>query len=129
VREDTGISYQITTSRLTPLNIYTVWAVLYLPDGKVLVTMNAGGGVALPNGSASFAGRLAVGPLPSVDGTTVVEGIAGGVFDNPRQVKVELVIRDHGPIVLAQLADQLTKFAGGCPSNTCGNVQGTIHTP
>lgn len=128
-REDSGISFVLTTSQLVPLNTYTAWWVLFTPDNKVLLARHASGAVALPDGTASFAGRLAVGPLPAVDGKIVLETIAGRMFDNPQTVTVAIILRDHGPIRLEQLAEQLTTFEGGCQTNTCSDVQIVTHAP
>jgi hypothetical protein len=129
VRDDTGLSFEITTSRLAPLNIYTVWWMVTRPNGQLLFMGNGGGGLALPNGSASFAGHLPVGPLPAADGKTVIVAAPGTVLDDPRRVTVTFVIREHGPIVLDRLAEQLTTINGGSPPNTCRDVQTASHAP
>lgn len=128
-REEGGIRFEMTTSQLVPLNTYTAWWVLFTPNDQVHLASYAGGAVALPNGTASFAGRLAVGPLPRVDGKIVVAATAGGTFDNPRSVKVAIILRDHGPIILDQLAEQLSTFDGGCRTNRCSDVQIVVHAP
>jgi hypothetical protein len=129
VRDDTGLNFQITTARLAPLNIYTVWWMVSRPNGQLLFMGNAGGGLALPDGSASFAGHLAVGPLPAADGRTVIISAPGSVFDDPRGVTVNFVIREHGPIILDRLVEQLTTINGGSPPNNCRDVQTCRHAP
>jgi hypothetical protein len=129
VRDDTGLSFEITTSRLTPLDVYTVWWMVSRPDNQLLYMGNAGGGLALPDGTASFAGHLPVGLLPAANGKSVIVAAPGVVFDNPRQVKVTFVIREHGPIILDRLVEQLTTIDGGSPPNTCRDVQTCVHTP
>lgn len=128
-RDATGISFELATSGLAPLNTYTIWWVLYKPDKTVLLASYATGAVALPNGMASFAASLPVGPLPKVDGRIVMASTAGAMFDNPMGITVELVLRTHGPIRVEQLAEQLTTFDGACPPNTCANVQSVLHAP
>jgi hypothetical protein len=127
VREDSGLTVMATTSKLTPLNTYTVWWEITTPDKKPVLTANASGGIVLPNGTASFVVRLPVGPLPAVNGTTVLD--AAAMFNDPRGVHVTVWIREHGPVVPDQLVDQLTAYEGGCKTNTCKTVQNTIHTP
>jgi len=129
VRDDTGLSFEITTSRLAPLNIYTVWWMVSAPNGQLLFMGNAGAGLALPNGSASFAGHLSVGILPAADGKTVIVTSPGTAFDNPRGVTVTFVIREHGPIILDRLVEQLTTINGGSPPNNCRDVQTSMHAP
>jgi hypothetical protein len=60
-------------------------------------------------------------------------GIFGGTFAGglifPMTAEIHMVIRTHGtastdPAVLTQ---QLTTHDGGCPPNTCSNIQVSIH--
>jgi hypothetical protein len=127
VREDSGITLTATTSKLTPLNTYTVWWEITTPDKKPVFTANTSGGIVLPNGTTSFVVHLPVGPLPAVNGTTVLD--AAAMFNDPRGVQVAVWIREHGPVIPGQLVDQLTAYEGGCKTNTCKTVQNTIHTP
>jgi hypothetical protein len=127
IREDSGITVIATSSQLTPLNTYTVWWEITTPDKKPVFTANTSGGIVLPNGTASFVVRLPVGPLPAVNGTTVLD--AAAMFNDPRGVLVTVWIREHGPVIADQLVDQLTAFEGGCKTNTCKTVQNTVHTP
>ncbi|MBI3245111.1 MAG: hypothetical protein HYZ50_01245 [Deltaproteobacteria bacterium] len=66
------------------------------------------------------------------DTTGVVAGIGTGMgLLNAKKAEIHLVVRTHGlastdPAVL-QL--QLTTFNGGCPPNTCVNVQVAPHLP
>jgi hypothetical protein len=127
VREDTGITVIGTTAQMTPLNTYTVWWEITTADNKPVFIANVSGGIVLPNGTANFVIHLPVGPLPAVNGTTVLE--SAGMFNDPQKVHVTVWLREHGPVVLAELAQQLTAYEGGCKTNTCKTVQNTVHSP
>jgi hypothetical protein len=46
--------------------------------------------------------------------------------------EIHLVLRSHGPAMVDNpqvLQEQLSSFNGGCPPNTCGNLQASIHQP
>jgi hypothetical protein len=49
----------------------------------------------------------------------------------PFKAEIHLVVRTHGPASgdPAVLQAQLNMFNGGCPPNTCGNVQVSVHQP
>jgi hypothetical protein len=123
-RDDTGITVEITTSGLTPLNVYTVWWMIFRPDGGPLYVGNASGGIALPNGAASFSAHLPVGPLPIVDGKSVLVAESPRRLSDTGNVRVTVVIREHGPVIVDRLAEQLTMVEGGCSASGCKNVQG-----
>jgi hypothetical protein len=50
---------------------------------------------------------------------------------NAKRAEIHLVVRSHGPASAdpAVLQQQLTTFNGGCPPNTCMNVQAAPHLP
>jgi hypothetical protein len=46
-------------------------------------------------------------------------------FDDVLGSEIHLVVRDHGPKFPGN--DQLSGFNGGCPPETCVNVQASVH--
>ena len=88
---------------------------------------SAGGKIIGADGAATFGAFRAVG-----DTTGVFPGIgtAEGLL-NALRAEIHLVARTHGlalndPTMLSQ---QLSQFNGGCPPNTCANLQASIHRP
>src|SRR4051794_19243447 len=112
VRDDSGITVIATTAKMTPLNVYSVWWEIKTADTKTVLIAYVSGGIVLPDGTANFVVRLPVGPLPAVNGTTVLD--AAAMFNDPRGVQVAVWIREHGPVIPGQLVDQLTAYEGGC---------------
>jgi hypothetical protein len=58
-------------------------------------------------------------------------GTAEGLL-NPLRAEIHLVTRSHGSAFLndpVMLNQQLNLFNGGCPPNTCVNLQASIHRP
>src|SRR5260370_1629194 len=86
VRNDNGITCVIHTSGLVPGDVYSVWWVL--PDE--LLTLNATGGIAGDDGTATFAGHLSTGPIPAADGSVVLSS-GDGSFDQPRTDTVTVI--------------------------------------
>jgi hypothetical protein len=88
---------------------------------------NAGGKIIGADGAATFGAFRTVG-----DTTGVFPGLGVGLgLLNPLRAEIHLVTRTHGPalndpVVLGQ---QLSTFNGGCPPNTCANIQASIHQP
>ena len=60
VRNNNGITCVIHTSGLVPGDAYSVWWVI--PDESL--TLNASGGLAGDDGTATFAGRFSTGAIP-----------------------------------------------------------------
>jgi hypothetical protein len=118
VRNDNGITCVIHTSGLVPGDAYSVWWVI---PGESLI-MNASGGIAGGDGTATFAGHLSQGPVPAVDGSTVLSSDDGD-FDNPRTDTVVVVIRHHGPPIPGEINQQTGSFNFGCGAGGCKNVQ------
>ena len=83
------------------------------------------GQIAGEDGTVTFVVFRAVG-----DTTGVFEGIGTGEgLLNAKKAEIHLVVRTHGPVIPAMLEEQLTTFNGGCPPNTCVNVQAAPHLP
>jgi len=86
--------------------------------------VNIGGQIIGADGAATF------GAFRTVGDTT-------GAFDgpgllNPLRAEIHLVTRTHGPATLGDpvmLGQQFSMMFGGCPPNTCVNLQASIHQP
>jgi hypothetical protein len=91
---------------------------------------NVGAFVTGFHGSANTNIRIRSGAPP--DGAFVLVG-RGGLNDNGVRpglqqgngfgAEVHLVVRTHGRILAQDIAAQLSQFLGGCPPNSCDNVQ------
>ncbi len=139
-RNNDGIYMNYNTAGLVSGTVATFWlAIFNTPAGCAvpnactpadLTNTNAhgslvygGGKIIGADGSATFGGFRAVG-----DTTGIERGFAGALV-LPLTADIHLVVRTHGaassdPAVLTQ---QLTTFNGGCPPNTCANIQQSLH--
>jgi hypothetical protein len=45
------------------------------------------------------------------------------------KAEIHLVLRTHGLMRADLLGQQVTMFNGGCPPNSCGNLQFAVHRP
>ncbi len=138
-RNNDGIFMNYNTAGLMPGTVATLWLSIFnTPAGCAtnpctaadFANLNAhsalvygGGRIIGADGTATFGGFRAVG-----DTAGVFNGTAGRLI-LPLTAEIHLVVRTHGaassdPIALNQ---QLTTFNGGCPPNTCANVQISSH--
>ncbi len=138
-RKSDGIFMTMHTAGLAPGTVATAWLGIFnTPTGCATnpctaadfansnahgVLYYGGGRIIGTDGTATFGGFRAVG-----DTTGVFNGTAGRLI-LPLTAEIHLVVRTHGvastdPVVLNQ---QLTTFNGGCPPNTCANVQASVH--
>ena len=137
-RDKDAIFGIISTKGLTPGWVYTAWfGIFNNPDACATrpcsgadfanpavmgSRVNFGGKLIGPDGSATYAGFLAIG-----DTTSAFDG--PGLLD-PKHAEIHMVIRSHGPALMGTaFSDQLSLFNGGCPPNTCVNVQASPHAP
>jgi hypothetical protein len=139
-RSREGVFMELHTSGLAAGSVVTAWWVVFnnpeecatspcsvadLPNPAVQSSLvNAAGRVVGADGAASYGDFLAVG-----DTTGAFTG--PGLLD-PFKAEIHLVTRTHGPALTADpaaLAQQLSTFNGGCPPNTCANLQVSIHQP
>ena len=137
-RDKDAIFGIISTKGLTPGWVYTAWfGIFNNPDACATrpcsgadfanpavmgSRVNFGGKLIGPDGSATYAGFLAIG-----DTTSAFDG--PGLLD-PKHAEIHMVIRSHGPALMgAAFSDQLSLFNGGCPPNMCVNVQASPHAP
>jgi hypothetical protein len=89
---------------------------------------NAGGKIIGADGAATFGAFRRVG-----DTTSVVPGFGTGQgLLNPLRAEIFLVTRSHGSALTGDQAmpsQQLTMYNGGCPPNTCVDLQVSVHQP
>jgi hypothetical protein len=136
VRNDTGVAMTLHTSQLTPGTATTVWWIIFNhPEnctggcgaddlGNPLVqasVLYATGHVIGGDGVGDFGARLAVADTTGA--------LLGPGLLNPLGADIQLVVRSHGPAIPGLIDQQIHSFNGGCPPNTCTNVQGSMHQP
>jgi len=142
VRTKGGVGMTLHAFGLTPGNVYTVWWAVFnnpkecattpctvadLPNPFVRAVLLWGSGqIAAEDGTADFGAYRAV-----QDPTASVLVGSAMALEEPLKAEIHLVVRSHGaadpdPAVLQA---QLSTFNGGCPPNTCQNVQTAPHQP
>ncbi len=143
-RERGSVFFTFHTQGLTPGHAVTTWMAVFnnprlcatspctpadFANPRVNGTLlNSGGRIVGPDGAATFGGFRAVG---DITGARLGIGTGNGLV-NTRRAEIHLVVRTHGPANLADpavLAEQLSMFNGGCPTNTCTNIQASIFMP
>jgi len=140
VRTKEGFGATLHTFGLVPGNAYTFWLGVFnnpkecattpctaadLPNPDVQgVVLWGSGQIAGEDGTADFGTFRAEGDStgrePSL-GTAMA-------LENALKAEIHLVVRSHGPASAnpVVLQAQLTRFNGGCPPNTCMNVQAAM---
>ena len=135
VRNDNGVTGTVHTDGLTAGNAYTMWFVVFnnpaacvggcgaddLGRAGVNSSVVYGAGHVVGGEGNNFAGWLGVG---DTDGA-----IAGPGLLNSRGAEIHLIIRNHGPAMPGLIDEQIHSFNGGCPPNSCANVQAAEHKP
>ena len=138
-RNANGASATFHTTGLTPGDVYSLWwAVFDNPDECLDVPVagcdptdfllvnggakGVGAHVVGSSGKASFGARLKLGEV--LDGGGVP---SFNTFDDLLGSEFHLVVRNHGPALPGQLDEQFSEFNGGCPPNSCANVQASVH--
>src|SRR5262249_18767250 len=124
VRNNNGITCVIHTSGLVPGDAYSVWWVI--PDE--FLTLNASGGLAGGDRTATFAGHLSNGAIPPADGSVGLSN-GDGFFDQTRADTVVVIIRHHGPPITGSINEQTGSFNFGCGVGGCKNVQRATFLP
>lgn len=141
-RNQDGVFFSFYTSGLTNGHAVTIWMAVFnnpefcatspctaadfanpAVDGTLL---NTGGRVIGPDGKGVYGAFRAVG---DTTGARPMTGTGNGLV-KPMSAEIHLVTRSHGPAFLMDpmgLELQLTTFNGGCPPNTCMNVQASVH--
>jgi len=143
VRTKDAVGATVHAFGLIPGHVYTAWLAVF-NNPKACATspctaadfanLNTEGSViwgsgqiAGDDGTVNFVVFHAVG-----DTTGVAPGIGTGTgLLSTKKAQIHLVVRTHGPASVdpAVLQQQLSTFNGGCPPNTCKNVQGAVHEP
>lgn len=142
VRNDGGIAMTFHTSGLVAGDAVTVWWVVFNNprvcthgEGSYrcgLLDLSIMGGDPAVESSILYATGHVIGGdgVGNFGAYLTIYDISGGLFGpgltNPRGGDVHLVLRDHGPAIPSLVADQISSFNGGCPPNTCRNVQMSI---
>jgi hypothetical protein len=140
VRSKEGAYMSVHAAGLTPGTAVTAWWVFFnSPEGCLTSPctpadlnnpdaqpslVSAAGRIVGPDGTADFGAYRAVGDTTGA--------FSGPGLLNPFKAEIHLVVRSHGPAVLDDpqvLQEQLSMFNGGCPPNTCANLQAAIHEP
>ncbi|HET9529125.1 MAG TPA: hypothetical protein VFQ92_02145 [Blastocatellia bacterium] len=140
VRSRDGVYMSLNSAGLTPGTAVTAWWVFFNNPKKCATSpcsvadlsnadvqpslVNATGRIVGADGTADFGAFKAVGDTTGA--------FTGTGLLNAMKAEIHLVVRSHGPAIVdddAQLAQQLSQFNGGCPPNTCANLQVSIHQP
>ncbi len=144
VRTKDGVFATIHTSGLESGTAVTAWFAIFqnpqhcatspctgadLPNPEVGGSvLGIGGRVIGADGAATFGGFREVGDTTSSGGPPGTPNL--GLL-RPFKAEIHLVTRTHGlassdPVVLQE---QVSSFNGGCPPNSCRNLQASIHQP
>ena len=144
IRNRDDVFASMNTTGLTPGTAVTLWWVFFnnphncatrpctpadLANPAVQGSIaSAGGKIVGADGTASFGAYRTTN-----DKTGVFPGMGTGegLLDALR-AEIHLVVRNHGPALIndpVMLNQQLSLFNGGCPPNTCANVQASAHRP
>ena len=76
------------------------------------------------DGEATFIGTRYEG-----DSNVIHRGYPGGII-NSYKAEYHLIVRSHGPVIPELIAEQLSSLNGGCPPNTCQDLQLSVpHFP
>jgi hypothetical protein len=148
VRAEDGVFMTFHSQALTPGTVATAWWVFF-NDPKECATspchvadlltnpasqpslLYAAGRIVGPDGALDLGSFRAVGDTTGSESFPPFPATNPGLLD-PKRAEIHIVIRTHGPALLGDLsalATQLSTFNGGCPPNTCANVQVSIHQP
>ena len=136
-----GVYMSLHAAELVPGSIVTAWWVFFNNPKRCNTTpctpddlfnnpeaegslVNATGRMVGADGTADYGAYIAVGDTTGAH--------LGSGLTNPLRAEIHLVTRTHGPAMLDDpelLRQQLSTFNGGCPPNTCANLQVSIHQP
>lgn len=133
-----GVFMTLHTSGLEPGTVATVWWVFFNNPSACATSPCSGADLMNPQVHSSrvnVAGRIVGADGTAAYASFLAVGDTTGAFDGPglldsRRAEIHLAVRTHGPALSgSMLMAQLTLFNGGCPPNTCANVQSSIHEP
>ena len=143
IRNDNGVAMTIHTVGLPANTADTVWWVIFnnpaacrhgmgrtrcgIGDLSVPAVMAsvqfASGHLIAPDGVGDYGAYLREG---DASGCAAAALPCHGLFDS-RTADVHLVVRTHGEPISGLIPDQIHSFNGGCPPNTCKNIQAAPH--
>ncbi len=86
--------------------------------------VNFGGQIIGADGTATYGAFLKIGDTTGA--------FSGPGLLNPMRAEIHLITRTHGPAIADNpevLNQQLSTNNGGCPPNTCTNIQASVHQP
>jgi hypothetical protein len=143
IRNDNGVGMTIHTIGLPADTADTVWWVIFnnpgaCSHGTFGLRCGLGDlGVSAVKASVQFATGHLIGSDGVGDyGAYLREGDASdcasaalpcnGLFD-ARTADVHIVVRTHGAPIAGSIPDQIHSFNGGCPPNSCKNIQAAPH--
>jgi hypothetical protein len=142
-RNNDGVFGTIYASGLTPGTVATLWWAMFnhpefcaaercVPADFLNPAVNGallygGGRLISVEGYATFGGYRGIGDITGAQINPGYPDPSPGLLD-PKKAQIHMVLRSHGmasadPAVLVQ---QLTSFNGGCPPNSCVNVQAAV---
>lgn len=140
VRTNDGAYMSLNAFGLTPGEAVTAWWVFFNNPKKCATSPCSVADLQNPDAEPSLV--YATGRIVGADGTAnfgafralgdTSGAVSGPGLLNPFKTEVHFVLRSHGPAAIENpemLQQQLSTFNGGCPPNTCGNVQVSIHEP
>ncbi len=132
-RNDNGIHAVLNAGSLNPGEAYSMWALLFGPDGgDGLVVRNVSGGLADQDGNINFAGNLNEGvvsfPLDANgDPIDWYDVLFEGEFLDARAPFISLVVVNHGPKIPGQIHEQThTRYEGACANHPVNPVPGGV---
>jgi hypothetical protein len=139
-RTKDGVYMSLHSFGLEPGTAVTAWWVFFNNPEKCATTpctpadlsnpevqgslVNATGRIVGTDGSAEFGAYRAAGDTTNTH--------TGSGLLNAFKAEIHVVVRTHGPAMTGDsetLKQQLSLFNGGCPPNTCVNVQASAHRP
>jgi hypothetical protein len=140
VRTKEGVGATLHTFGLVPGNAYTLWVGVFNNPTECATTPCSAADLPNPDvqavvfwGSGQIAGEdgtVDLGAFRAVGDTSGSAGLGTATaLEKPFKAQIHLAVRSHGPASAdpAVLQQQLSTFNGGCPPNTCANVQVAVH--
>jgi hypothetical protein len=140
VRTKTGVFMSMHAFGLPVGDAVTAWFIIF--NNPQNCATHPCSGADLPTADVQASVVNATGRIVGADGTADfgafrMAGDATGTESGPGlldsfKAEIHFVVRSHGPAIVDNpetLQQQLTMFVGGCPPNTCANLNVSIHQP
>lgn len=124
------------TTRAPGNNAHTFWVIIFNNPAACATdpcTLNDFGAPGTDSaffwgtGRVAPPGGLLVFQTPIFEGPPPGQNIFGNGLTNPEGAQFQFILRNHGEQIPSALGDQLTNVNGGCPPNTCMDIQITRH--